>query len=352
VGQSDTPPPLVEMERATITYASQKLVLTGSCKCELPQPGHDPCYQAQISELVTPLQLQLTLTGSQRQLMGALSGSLGFAVSNGSYKDEAGVAAWIIKGPDSTNRIVGSWHTPGYKEDHSSFRSELAGIIGVLHTISFWTPPHETMFCLACDGLSVVTQLLSAKPMNMTEPHADLLCAAQVLLHSCGYKVDLVFVCGHQDSGLPTVLAHNAWLNIEADALAKVTVSIPFTGPTCYKLPGNAWACYVDNCRIIKQFDSSLRNFINGQELKKYWEKRKVLHPDILSWVDWFAIGRTMKESSIDRQWWVSKQMSRHFAHGKIWSAGNKGRQQNALDAIQPKKIRLTSLLVNRMRQI
>jgi len=68
-----------------------------------------------------PWKLQLALTGSQKQLMGALSGGLGFAVSDGSYKDEAGAAAWIIKGPDSTNRIVGSWHTPGYKEDHSSF---------------------------------------------------------------------------------------------------------------------------------------------------------------------------------------------------------------------------------------
>jgi len=274
-----------------------------------------------------PWKLQLALTGSQRQLMGALSGGLGFAVSDGSYKDKAGVAAWIIEGPDSTNRIVGSWHTLGHKEDHSSFRSKLTGIIGVLHTISFWTPPHETTFRLACDGLSVVTRLLSAKPIDPMEPHADLLCAAQVLLHSCRYKVDLVFVHSHQDSGLPMVLAHDAWLNIEADALAKVTVSIPFTGPMCYKLPGNAWACYVDNHRIIKQFDSSLRNFINGQESKKYWKKRRVLHPDILSWVDWFAIGHTMKESSINRWRWVSKQMSGHFAHKKIWFAGNKGRQ-------------------------
>jgi len=132
------------------------------------------------------------------------------------------------------------------------------------------------------------------------EPHADLLCAAQALLHSCRYTVELVFVCGHQDSGIPMVLARDAWLNIEADALAKAKVSIPHSGPMCYKLPGNMWACYADNCQIVKQFNSSLHNFINGQESKKYWEKQKVLHPDILSWVDWFAIRRAMKESSTD----------------------------------------------------
>jgi len=162
-----------------------------------------------------------------------------------------------------------------------------------------------------------VTRLLSDKPIEPTEPHTDLLCAAQALLHSCGYKVDLVFVCGCQDSGLPMVLARDACLNIEADALAKAMVSIPFTGPMCYKLPGNTWACYVDNHRIVKQFDCSLQNFINGQESKKYWKTRRGLHPDILSWVDWFAIRRAMKESSIDRRRWASKQMSGHFAHGK-----------------------------------
>jgi len=43
-GQTDTPPPLVEMERATINYAGQKLVLTGRGKCKLPSTGQDPCY--------------------------------------------------------------------------------------------------------------------------------------------------------------------------------------------------------------------------------------------------------------------------------------------------------------------
>jgi len=149
------------------------------------------------------------------------------------------------------------------------------------------------------------------------EPHADLLCAAQALLHSCGYKVELAFVCRHQDSGIPMVLAWDAWLNIEADVLAKDKASTPHLGPACYKLPGNAWACYAGNCRIVKQFDGSLQSYINRQESWRYWEKQKVLHPDILSCIDWSTIGHTMKESTIDWWHWVSKQMSGHFAHGK-----------------------------------
>jgi len=67
-----------------------------------------------------------------------LSRGFGFVVSDGSFKDKAGAAAWIIEGSDSMHRILGTWYTPGVKEDHSSFHSKLAGIVGALHTISFW----------------------------------------------------------------------------------------------------------------------------------------------------------------------------------------------------------------------
>jgi len=43
----------------------------------------------------------------------ALLQGLGYAVSTGLFKDEAGVAAWIIEGPTAKLQIIGQWHTPG-----------------------------------------------------------------------------------------------------------------------------------------------------------------------------------------------------------------------------------------------
>jgi len=63
--------------------------------------------------------------------------------------------------------------------------------------------------------------------------------------------VELAFVRGHQDTGVPTVLSRDAWLNVEADALAKTTVATPHIGLVHYKLPGNAWACYAGNQRVL-----------------------------------------------------------------------------------------------------
>jgi len=79
-------------------------------------------------------------------MMSALNAGFGYVVSDGSFKNDAGAAAWLIEGSDSETRLIGTWHTPGTTTDHSSFRSELMGIIGVLHTISFWQPRNQPAF--------------------------------------------------------------------------------------------------------------------------------------------------------------------------------------------------------------
>jgi len=192
---------------------------------------------------------------------------LGCAVSNGSFKAESGAVAWLIEGMNSTTRLTGNWHTPGTMLDHSSFRSEVAGILGVLHSLAYFPPTTQTPpFCLACDGLSVVNCLQNPRPIDPTEPHADLLIAAKTLLHNSLYRINLVFVRGHQDTGHPTVLTHNAWLNIEADLIAKEIANIPFVSLPFYKLPGNPWGCYMEKRRIVKQLDLELWWYINGNE--------------------------------------------------------------------------------------
>jgi len=152
-------------------------------------------------------ELDIQLTGAQRDLQEALPQGLGYAVSDSSFKDTAGVAAWIIEGSDSIGRLIGKWHTPRPPAAHSSFRSKLVGIVGTLYTLTFWVPMMlKPNFRLACDGLSVITRLQTSQPIEPTEPHFDLLTAARQLLATSLYTVDLAFVHGHQDTGLPTVL--------------------------------------------------------------------------------------------------------------------------------------------------
>jgi len=160
---------------------------------------------------------------------------------------------------------------PGPSGGSQLLHSELAGIVGVLYTLTFW-PPQMALptFWLACDGLSLVSRLSASWPIDYTKPHADLLVAAWGLIITCGYQIELVFVQGHQDTGQPTVLTRDTWLNVEADLLAKQKVSISHKGPLFYKLPDNQWSCYTDTQCVVKQFTLTIWTFVNGRDCLEY----------------------------------------------------------------------------------
>jgi len=272
-------------------------MLTGSKECDQSPTGIDPCHQLRSAPFLFLFQLQVQLKGSQQALLNQLSEGLGYAVSNGSFKVESGAAAWLIEGTNSTTRLIGNWHTPGKASDHSLFCSKVTGILGVLYSLTYFTPTTPTPpFCLACDGLSVVNRLQNSRPIEPTEPHADLLIAAKTLICNSRYQINLIFVGGHQDTGHPTVLTCNAWLNVEANLIVKEMVNTPFISPPFYKLPGNPWGCYMEKRRIVKQLDSELWWYINGNKALRYWSKRKNWDDDTLNDMDWMLVGRAMCE--------------------------------------------------------
>jgi len=260
------PPPLSTLAKATITKTGQKLLLTGFKECDQSPIGVDPCHQLRSATFSRQWQLQVQLEGLQA-LLHQLSKGLGYAVSNSSFKAESGAAAWLIEGSNSSTRLIGNWHTPGELSDHSSFRSKVAGILGVLYSLTYFTPTTPTPpFRLACNSLSVVNRLQNPRPIEPTKPHADILIAAKTLIGNSRYKINLIFVRGHQDTGHPTVLTCDAWLNVEADLIAKEIVNIPFISLPFYKLPGNPWGCYTEKRWIVKQLNSELWQYINGNK--------------------------------------------------------------------------------------
>jgi len=55
--------------------------------------------------------LNVQLTSTQHQMHQALSQCQGYTVSNNSFKDEAGVAAWIIEELTAETQIIKMVHT-------------------------------------------------------------------------------------------------------------------------------------------------------------------------------------------------------------------------------------------------
>jgi hypothetical protein len=59
------------------------------------------------------------------------------AVSGGSYKENMGTSSWrILKKHDETKIISGANFVPGRAQDQSLYRSELAGMFGIIVFIS------------------------------------------------------------------------------------------------------------------------------------------------------------------------------------------------------------------------
>jgi hypothetical protein len=103
-----------------------------------------------------------------------LQGSL-IAVSDGSYQETYGTAAWILQAPE--HRILGQAICPGTADDQNSYRSEIAGLLAILHIIdALVTFYHITYGSIevACDGLSALNKVFStALAISVDDPCYD-----------------------------------------------------------------------------------------------------------------------------------------------------------------------------------
>jgi len=71
------------------------------------------------------------------------------------------------------------------------------------------------------------------------------------------------------------------------------------------------------NTASRKNFGNHIRNHINGLATQAYWEKQWALTEGIWHCIDWESIGRAMQEVPLNRQRWVAKYVSGHFATGQ-----------------------------------
>jgi len=249
-------------------------------------------------------------------LQQAICQEKALAVSDGSFQHSQGACAWIIEGATAADRIEGSMQAPGQPGDHSSFRSEAAGIYGALLTLWFFSQeyPVTGQLTLACDGRSVLDRLRSKKSIDPFAAHADLLRASKSITSRLQCHINYYHVKGHQDNGQPTVLSREAWLNIDADKAAKTAIQQTSPGDPTVSLPFEPWTLIIKRRKIVKHHRRELRQAMNGPEAHSYWDTKL---PSGTQTLDNPAMERALSESTPSRRRWVTKHITGHFAHGK-----------------------------------
>jgi len=81
-------PPVRELHKAMVAKQGQKLSLTGYNVCKAINTNLDSCQKLCSSKFALQWEISISQMGGQHKLISALSHGLGYAVSNGSFKDK------------------------------------------------------------------------------------------------------------------------------------------------------------------------------------------------------------------------------------------------------------------------
>jgi hypothetical protein len=147
------------------------------------------------------------------------------AVSNGSFKLARGTSAYTIMGTDARKRIVGINAVPGSPLAQGAYRSELAGISGVITVVNAICKLHSItsgMIEMGLDGKEALKQAAGNWPLSPAQADFDMLSDVCAKLAASPITWRWHWVCGHQDKHVPHHrLDFWARTNVEMDSLAK-----------------------------------------------------------------------------------------------------------------------------------
>jgi hypothetical protein len=125
------------------------------------------------------------------------------AISDGSFKDTYGTAAWTIGVTDGDQYISGQVICPGDGTDHSSYRSELTGIyviLAITNQLCEYYDIQEGAIEIGCDGLSALQTSFDYGPhLSYDIPNYDLIGAIYHMRKMSKVSWTYRHVKGHQD---------------------------------------------------------------------------------------------------------------------------------------------------------
>jgi len=217
------------------------------------------------------------------------------AVSNGSFRDQYGTAAIIIEGYNPLHRITAKVITPGGAQDHSSYRSELAGIystLTIINHICFFYDIHEGQVEFACDGLSALHQVFSNNSTSSDVADFDLVSAARKAWTTSPVTWITRHVAGHKDKDPTHKLDCWESLNVEADNLARDFLDIARNKPRHYSLGLEPWSLWYQGHKLL-HIKQSVYDIVHSSKAREYWRAKDKIHKDTIDLVDWESLERS-----------------------------------------------------------
>ena len=337
------PPDTTNLHRTTVAYKSGEYIAQGFAEMSVSNPSTtppSPTLEGLISSLLSvPGEAwavhELMTTPDISSLIEDICTGTAVGVSDGSYKDNYGTAAWILENAAGTQRIQGKVIVPGYASDQSAYRSEVAGLYGlvfVLERIVSVCRLSTGGVTIGCDGLNALTDSITIdKCTSCKKKHFDLISGIQGYLAQSILKYSPTHVKGHQDKQKKFYeLDKLARLNVECDLYAKefwtectANGTAPAKAVLEYTIPLGISPIYLHGTRVVKNLLRDLRESIEGGRIAAYWiNKKKRFTAAGYFRVDWPAVKTAIESVPLRRRQWVSKFQSGFCATGrmmKLW---------------------------------
>jgi hypothetical protein len=249
------------------------------------------------------------------------------AVSDGTFREysDTAAAAFVISPNIATiegpSVIRGENQVPGDRFSHSSYRSELSGILGILHSTRILCHFHNVTsgaITIGLDNESAIEQAKGDWPISVTQPAWDLLQEIRHLLQLSPITCSFRWVKGHQDDFTAEAKLDNwARLNIDCDHRAKEFHNSLTTPRVHLQLPHEQWSLSLHGTKLTSfHLPSVYKDIYTYTET--HYAKRHSLTDEHISWIAWEPFKRAIKRLPLGKQRWLAKHATGHCAVGRM----------------------------------
>jgi hypothetical protein len=221
---------------------------------------------------------ELSVKDNGKAISKAIQRGTAIAVSDGSYKDDRGTAAFILERSDQfdlSGRIIGVNAIPGEAVYQSSYRSELGGVSGIIEIVGILCELHSIpagVIEVGLDGEQAMKNISGTWPLQPRQADFDLLQDIRAKIAKSPVTWKWRWVEGHQaDTKKYSDLDRWGQLNVECDGLAKeywnaCTESNQWINNDSFGDEG--WSVWIEGKKLTKIDQHYLYDYLFAQRTK------------------------------------------------------------------------------------
>jgi hypothetical protein len=292
-------------------------------------PAVSPCLTIEEAILRLPASErwalhQTTHIDNGASLAAAIIRRNATAVSDGSYKDQLGTSATILRSPgDRSAAILSVNRVPGLPSDQSAYRSELAGVLASLLMVEIVCQLHDITdgaIKLGLDGEQAMKDAGDDWPLHCTHAQYDILRAIRSVRTRLPVNVLWQWIPSHQDKlhsfrSLDPLAQDNVLVDNYAKAFLNFQVVTGWI-PSPIRLQ-EGWSCMVDGTKLASLDVNSLYAHLWSDKTRRYWSKKFDWSPSTIETIDFDILGQCFGPLPFSKQRKTVKLANGQLAVGR-----------------------------------